>query len=285
MKSGNSNLLASYWLHAGDADPLGRRTWSAWDFRTRVEALAEYGFTGIGMHYADISHMVDEENYTFAEIARILERNGMEFVELEFLQDWLLSADDYRRENEREVRRTLFRFSEEVGANHVKVGNPKGYPVSTEELSRRFLELCEEAESYDADIAFELFPYDPIIDTISELTDLVDGVDNGGVILDNWHVEKSNIDFRQLETVSANDIAGVEFADGYDHTSLEYRDEALNMRKLPGEGDFDIESFVESVKATGFRGPWGVEILSKEYRMLPREDAYSRAHETASRFI
>jgi sugar phosphate isomerase/epimerase len=31
---------------------------------------------------------------------------------------------------------------------------------------------------------------------------------------------------------------------------------------LPGDGDFDIAGFVAAVRATGFHGPWGVELLS-----------------------
>jgi sugar phosphate isomerase/epimerase len=31
---------------------------------------------------------------------------------------------------------------------------------------------------------------------------------------------------------------------------------------LPGDGDLDIAGFVAAVRATGFRGPWGVELLS-----------------------
>jgi sugar phosphate isomerase/epimerase len=36
----------------------------------------------------------------------------------------------------------------------------------------------------------------------------------------------------------------------------------LRDRRLPGDGDFDIAGFVDAVRATGFQGPWGVEVLS-----------------------
>ena len=36
----------------------------------------------------------------------------------------------------------------------------------------------------------------------------------------------------------------------------------MRDRRLPGDGDFDIASFVAAVRATGFQGPWGVELLS-----------------------
>ena len=36
----------------------------------------------------------------------------------------------------------------------------------------------------------------------------------------------------------------------------------MRDRRLPGDGDFDIGGFVAAVRAAGFQGPWGVELLS-----------------------
>ena len=38
---------------------------------------------------------------------------------------------------------------------------------------------------------------------------------------------------------------------------------SIRDRRLPGEGDFDIKGFVATVHATGYDGPWGVELLSQ----------------------
>ncbi len=51
-----------------------------------------------------------------------------------------------------------------------------------------------------------------------------------------------------------------------------------NMRRIPGEGDYDVIGFIKAVAATGYDGPWGNEILSEEYRRLPMEVAYRRVH-------
>ncbi|WP_073308357.1 hypothetical protein [Halobaculum gomorrense] len=53
------------------------------------------------------------------------------------------------------------------------------------------------------------------------------------------------------------------------------------MRRVPGYGDFDVSRFVEAVRASGFQGPWGNEILSEEYRRRGMESAYRHTDEGA----
>ena len=52
---------------------------------------------------------------------------------------------------------------------------------------------------------------------------------------------------------------------------------APNRRRLPGEGAFDVPAFVAAVHRAGYRGHWGVEIISEEHRQLPVREALTRA--------
>jgi hypothetical protein len=42
---------------------------------------------------------------------------------------------------------------------------------------------------------------------------------------------------------------------------------------------------VDAIRATGFAGPWGVEMLSREYRKLPLEDAVRVARDAALPYL
>ncbi len=57
------------------------------------------------------------------------------------------------------------------------------------------------------------------------------------------------------------------------------------MRRIPGEGDYDVIGFIKAIAATGYGGPWGNEILSEEYRRLPMEVAYRRVFRATSRHL
>lgn len=52
-------------------------------------------------------------------------------------------------------------------------------------------------------------------------------------------------------------------------------------RKFCGAGEFDIPGFISALTEAGYRGPYGVEILSDELRKMPLTDVASRSYETA----
>ena len=61
--------------------------------------------------------------------------------------------------------------------------------------------------------------------------------------------------------------------------------DTIYRRKLPGEGAFDVPGFIEAIDSTGFKGSWGVEILSDTLRKLPVREMAKRAFDaTAAQF-
>jgi sugar phosphate isomerase/epimerase len=54
-------------------------------------------------------------------------------------------------------------------------------------------------------------------------------------------------------------------------------DDTLNRRRLPGEGAFDVPAFIAAIHRVGYRGHWGVEIISEEHRQLPVREGLTRA--------
>ncbi|WP_156924649.1 hypothetical protein [Burkholderia sp. WSM2230] len=58
-------------------------------------------------------------------------------------------------------------------------------------------------------------------------------------------------------------------------------EDTVFRRKLCGEGEFDCPGFREAVLNAGFNGEWyGVEIISTEYRKLPRPEMATRSFDT-----
>src|ERR1700693_200216 len=96
----NVELLASYWTISGGALPHTDQEYSPFDFRDRVEAAAKAGFKGFGIWHADLEHILKKR--TLPEMKRILEDNGIQHVELEFLTDWFLDGE---RKKESDVRK------------------------------------------------------------------------------------------------------------------------------------------------------------------------------------
>ena len=80
-------------------------------------------------------------------------------------------------------------------------------------------------------------------------------------------------------------IVGVELDDADEHVVGTLFEDTVHRRRYCGEGSFDLPGMVAALRATGWNGPWGVEILSDEHRALPVRDALDRAARTARAVI
>lgn len=56
-------------------------------------------------------------------------------------------------------------------------------------------------------------------------------------------------------------------------------------RQFCGEGAFDIPAFIAAVTATGYSGPYGVEVLSDKVRRMPLDAVAETAFRTTAQFL
>ncbi|MBW8765677.1 MAG: hypothetical protein JF630_05370, partial [Geodermatophilales bacterium] len=54
-------------------------------------------------------------------------------------------------------------------------------------------------------------------------------------------------------------------------------EDTVNARRLPGEGVFDVPAFIAAIHRVGYRGHWGVEIISAQHRQLAIREGLTRA--------
>ncbi|WP_225335270.1 sugar phosphate isomerase/epimerase family protein [Halomicrobium urmianum] len=294
----SADLLANCWMHSGGTTPFkgahGHREWSPWSLERRAEGLGEVGFNAIGLYHEDIRYRVEHEftdgnlRARLQQMNNVLQQNGIDFVEVEFLTEWPLGEDDYRYQNNEENRQLLLEAADVLGANHVKVGNINGYPVSMEQLQQRFADISRQFSEVDTQVGMEFFPVDPNVRDISqamEATRIAREEGTGGLYLDLWHLVKLGVDFDNIRALSADDITAVEFQDGYIETEMSFLEETINLRKVPGEGEFPISDWVNAVREAGFEGPWGLEILSEEFRRLSMDVAYPLAYNAGAEYV
>jgi sugar phosphate isomerase/epimerase len=254
-------LLASYWTLAGPVELHTGREWSLFDVVDRVAAAAIAGFRGLGLWHADLLHILEKRG--LHELRTILDDGGMVHVELEFLWDWFLDpgTDERRRSDQR--RRALLDAAGVLGARHVKVGNFAGRQVPVGLLTERFAELCAEAAEHGTSVAYEFMHRDATAGSLEAARSVVQGAGaaNGGLALDLWHVVDLDVSTSAIRELPAGTVVAAEVSDGERSPGPGTR-RSMRDRRLPGDGDFDIADFVAAVRAAGFQGPWGVELLS-----------------------
>ena len=270
-------LLASYWTIAGGALPHTDREYSPFDFRDRVVAAAKAGFQGFGLWHADLAHIL--ESRSLHEMKQIFDDNGIRHIELEFLTDWFLDGE--RKKQSDLQKRKLLTAAEVLRAKHVKVGDFFSEKYSMPRLIESFADLCAEAAEHGTKIGFELMPF-AMLTTLEDSLTMVAGAGatNGGIIFDLWHVVKLGIPYEEVARVPTQYVLGVELNDGTFEAPWSLHEDTINHRRLCGEGEFDIKNFIDSVERTGYRGPYGIEVLSEELRQKSLEELTTRSFNT-----
>ena len=76
-------------------------------------------------------------------------------------------------------------------------------------------------------------------------------------------------------------IIGVELNDADEQVVGTLFEDTVHRRRYCGEGSFDLTGMITNLRAAGWNGPWGVEILSEEHRNLPVHEALNRAATSA----
>jgi sugar phosphate isomerase/epimerase len=273
---GIDDLIASCWTTAGDAAPLRGDEISPHALPDRIRAASAAGFRGFGLLYADL--VVCRQRYGFPGMRAMFEDAGLVHIELEFLGDWW--TDGPRRAVSDVVRRELLSAAEALGARHIKVGpDLSAAPYDEDHWAAEFNRLAGEAQEAGTRVALEFLPMANIRNLQDGLR-LVTKADHpaGGLLIDVWHVERSGTPLSEVATVPLKRIVAVEIDDADAEPLPSLWDDTIHRRRLPGDGDFDLTGFIRTLRAVGWTGPWGVEMISEEYRTTPLEEAVAAAY-------
>jgi sugar phosphate isomerase/epimerase len=275
-----AQLANAYWTSAGPVDVHTGREWSQYDFADRCAEAARVGFVGLGLWHADIEHQM-EGGRTLREMRQMLDDNGLRLYELEFLMDWFVDDDD--RPAADRIRKLLFEAAAELDAHHIKAGNIPGKECEMARLKEDYAQLVADAAQHtSAKVLYEFMPFDANVNSVDTALEVIDGIDNTGVVIDTWHMAKLDIKPDDLRRFGAERLGWIELSDGQYEWMEDRIDEVVNRRKLPGEGEFDIRGYVQVALDLGYSEPWGVEVLSEDLRALPFDEMYRRAYESAA---
>jgi sugar phosphate isomerase/epimerase len=275
------DLIASFWTLGGQALPHTDKEYSTFEFKSRVEQAAKAGFKGMGFWHADLEHVT--KTRSLKEMRQILDDNGIRHVEIEFLADWFLDGE--RRKASDETRRRLLQAAEVLGGRHVKVGDFWKTDVPMPHLIEEFANLCRDAQAHGTRIGYEMMPFSKI-NSLEIARELVEGAGapNGGVIFDLWHIVKLGIPYEKVWQFPAEYFLGLEINDGYVRNlpTQDLVEETTQYRRLCGQGEFDIKGFLAYLPKSPYKGPVGIEVLSKDLRPWPLEKAATVAYNTTA---
>jgi sugar phosphate isomerase/epimerase len=253
-------------------------------FAERCRAASDAGFTGIGLHTADLAR-AHAAGLDDAAMRAVLADTGLSLVEIEFLGGWSFDSDTAELDS---TLATIEHIADAFGGRHVSCGEFRTAPESGLDPDAAAAALGALAKRLDARglrIAVEAFPWSAIPD-VSTAIDLLrrSGSASAGLMVDVWHFFNGGADPDDLADLPAGGIAAVQLNDG-PRVHEDFLGHARAARMLPGEGDLDVVGLVGAVLATGFTGPWCVEATTPELRALPLDERARRAAGAAERIL
>ncbi|HTU65428.1 MAG TPA: sugar phosphate isomerase/epimerase [Steroidobacteraceae bacterium] len=274
-------LLASYWTICGAAEPHSDHEFSPFSLRDRAASAARAGFKGLGLWHADVAWL--RERHSLHEMRGILQDHWIVHLELEFLTDWFVDGEKRRASDV--TRRLLLESAAALGARHIKVGDFFKTPVPMARLVEEFAKLCREAREHGTRIVFEFMPFSRI-ESLDDARALVTGAaqPNGGICVDLWHVVKLGIPYAQMAAFPKEYLLSIELNDGWLQAppGMDLVTETTCHRAFCGEGQFDVRGFVATMRAAGYDGPWGIEVLNQAARGWALDELTSRAFRTTN---
>lgn len=131
-------------------------------------------------------------------------------------------------------------------------------------------------------LAIEYMPICPL-DRAGDTLALVDAVgrERAGLMIDVWHHENGPDDWTDLAAIPADAIAYVEFNDA-PPVDGDPGIATIDQRTFPGQGQFDLDRFVATIRAIGYQGPVSIEVLNKPWRGGDLKAFARRCQETSA---
>jgi 4-hydroxyphenylpyruvate dioxygenase len=152
-------------------------------------------------------------------------------------------------------------------------------------------QLGDVAERFGVRVAYEALAWGRFVDSYEAAARLVRLTDHPrvGLCLDSFHILSKGHDPEAIETIPADKIFFVQMADA-PLLSMDVLSWSRHHRLFPGEGGFDLGTFMAHLVRTGYDGPVSLEIFNDTFRQAdPRATAIDARrslrwleHETAA---
>jgi sugar phosphate isomerase/epimerase len=278
-KTSAPELVASCWTSAGNIAPLSNPETSPVPIGERLAAIASTGWAGFGLAHDDL--VAARDTIGFSGLRKLIDQAGLRHVEVELLNNWW---DESRSHEWGPQFELLLNAAETLGARFIKVGTAFSEPLDDLDfLVEPLRRLTTEASKRGTRVALEPMPFS-MVGSLPAAAGLMRSVDmpECGLVVDYWHVFRAGTSLDELSrSLTADQIFGVELNDADADIKGTLFEDTRDNRRLCGEGDQDVTGFITTLQAIGFKGPWGVEILSKQHRTRPVREALESAYSAA----
>ena len=230
----------------------------------KLHACAAAGFDGVEIFEPDLI----ASDHSPEEIRSLAQRLGLSLDLYQPLRDIEGVDDATFAENLRRAGAT-FATAQRLGIDTVLVcSNVATATVDSDAHSAGQLrELGDLAQQHDVKVAFEALAWGRFVDDYRRSWHIVELADHPavGLCLDSFHVLSRGHDPTAIEEIPGDKIFYLQLADAPALT-MDVLSWSRHHRLFPGEGTFDLATFVSHVLSTGFDGPLSLEVFNDTFR-------------------
>jgi len=230
----------------------------------KLHACAAAGFDGVEIFEPDVI----ASDHSPEEIRGLAQRLGLSLDLYQPLRDIEGVDEATFAENLRRAAAT-FATAQRLGIDTILVcSNVATATLDSDEVSASQLRsLGDLAQTYGIRVAFEALAWGRFIDDYRRSWRVVELADHPsvGLCLDSFHVLSRGHDPSAIADIPGDKIFYLQLADA-PALSMDVLSWSRHHRLFPGEGTFDLATFVSHVLSTGFDGPLSLEVFNDTFR-------------------
>ncbi|ACC70270.1 TIM barrel protein [Paraburkholderia phymatum] len=233
----------------------------------KLAAIRAAGFDGVEIFENDLLYFDGSP----ADIRKRCADLGLQIMLFQPFRDFEGVSKERLAQNLNRAKRK-FDLMHELGTDLVLVcSNVNANVIADDALIVDQLgELASLAEREGVRVGFEALAWGKYVNSYRHAWRLVDAVNHPslGLILDSFHTLSIDDPVDPIADIPGDRIVFVQIADAPLH-KMDVLEWSRHYRCFPGQGDLDVARFADRVLATGYQGPFSLEIFNDGFRAAP----------------
>ena len=247
-------------------------------FLEKLAAVAAAGFAGISVSIFDY-RAARSEGHSDADIVAAARGCGVEIASVGGATRWLNGTAD-----EDEV--LTMALAERFGSRMINCSPSNGVYSGPESAAAAFAAVCDRAALRGFSCRLEFIPWTGVRDLATGL-DVVRraGRPNGGLLIDNWHLQRSGGTLAELRAIPPECIFGVQLSDDTLEWTQQDPKTRIPQRLLPGEGELDVAGFVAVLEQIGASAGYEAEPINRRWDEMPASVGLPLVYDATARVV
>ena len=230
----------------------------------KLRAAAAAGFDAVELFEPDLI----AAPHSPPEVRRRVEELGLEIALYQPLRDFEAMPTERFTANLRRAERKLA-VMEQLGARLLLVcSNVSAQALDDDALAAAHLHaLADRAAERGIRIAYEALAWGRHVRDYDHAWRIVEAADHPGLgtCLDSFHILSRRGDPRGIRAIPAKKLFFLQLADA-PHLVMDVLQWSRHYRCFPGQGGFDLPTFLRRVLAAGYEGPLSLEVFNDVFR-------------------